>query len=89
VTSPGRSSSKCSLISVHAVCSVALQPTAGLRRGVRVRATGGPTTVLIGDALLGRLLDGTGNVRDDRAARAVCQSIRPLTCISTGGRWRF
>jgi len=47
------------------VRGVALQATAGLRRGVRVRATGGPITVPTGDAVLGRLLDVGGNVRDN------------------------
>jgi F-type H+/Na+-transporting ATPase subunit beta len=47
------------------VRGVALQATAGLRRGVPVRATGGPITVPAGDAVLGRLLDVTGNVRDN------------------------
>ena len=46
------------------VRGVALQATAGLKRGVPVRATGGPITVPVGDAVLGRLLDVTGNVRD-------------------------
>ena len=47
------------------VRGVALQSTAGLRRGVPVRATGGPITVPVGDAVLGRLLDVTGNPRDN------------------------
>jgi F-type H+/Na+-transporting ATPase subunit beta len=44
---------------------VALQATAGLKRGVLVCATGGPITIPIGDAVLGRLLDVTGHVRDN------------------------
>lgn len=44
--------------------AVALQATAGLRRGERVRATGAPVSVAIGEALLGRLIDVTGAVRD-------------------------
>jgi F-type H+-transporting ATPase subunit beta len=47
------------------VRGVALQSTAGLKRGVAVRATGGPITVPVGDNVLGRLLDVTGNVRDN------------------------
>ena len=47
------------------VRGVALQATAGLKRGVPVRATGGPITVPVGDGVLGRLLDVTGNVRDN------------------------
>lgn len=44
---------------------VALQSTAGLQRGTPVRATAGSITVPVGDAVLGRLLDATGNVRDN------------------------
>jgi F-type H+-transporting ATPase subunit beta len=47
------------------VRGVALQSTAGLKRGTPVRATGGPITVPVGDGVLGRLLDVTGNVRDN------------------------
>ena len=46
------------------VRAVALQPTAGLRRGTPVQATGGPMTMPVGDAVLGRLLDVTGEVKD-------------------------
>ena len=48
------------------VRGVALQATAGLRRGVPVRASGNPVTVPVGDAVLGRLLDVTGAARDGR-----------------------
>jgi F-type H+-transporting ATPase subunit beta len=44
---------------------VALQATAGLKRGVFVRATGLPVTVPVGDSVLGRLLDVGGDVRDN------------------------
>jgi F-type H+-transporting ATPase subunit beta len=44
---------------------VALHATAGLKRGTPVRPLGGPVAVPVGDALLGRLLDVTGQVRDD------------------------
>jgi F-type H+-transporting ATPase subunit beta len=47
------------------VRAVALQPTAGLRRCVAVQATGRPLTISVGDAVLGRLMDVTGAVRDD------------------------
>jgi F-type H+/Na+-transporting ATPase subunit beta len=47
------------------VRGVALQATAGLRRGVPVRATGGPITIPASDAVLGRLIDVTGDVRDN------------------------
>ncbi len=45
--------------------AVAFQSTAGLARGVAVRATGGPVTVPVGDAVLGRLLDVVGDPQDD------------------------
>ena len=54
------------LLEVHShldpatVRGVALQATAGLARGVRVRATGAPIAVPVGDAVLGRLLDVVG-----------------------------
>jgi F-type H+/Na+-transporting ATPase subunit beta len=50
------------------VRAVALQPTAGLARGASVQATGGPLTMPVGDAVLGRLLDVMGEVRDHGAA---------------------
>jgi F-type H+/Na+-transporting ATPase subunit beta len=43
---------------------VALQATAGLKRGVPVCATGSAVMVPVGDAVLGRLLDVRGTVRD-------------------------
>src|SRR5579859_1866783 len=46
------------------VRGVALQATSGLKRGVPVHSSGYPVTVPVGDALLGRLLDVTGAVRD-------------------------
>ena len=46
------------------VRAIALQATAGLARGTAVRATDGPVAVPIGEAVLGRLLDVIGAVRD-------------------------
>jgi len=43
---------------------IALQATSGLRRGTRVRATGAPIMTPVGDAVLGRLIDVTGTIRD-------------------------
>jgi F-type H+-transporting ATPase subunit beta len=43
---------------------VALQSTLGLKRGVKARATGGPITIPVGDAVLGRLIDVVGEMRD-------------------------
>lgn len=62
------------LLEVHShldtatVRAVALQATAGLGRGAAVRATGAPIRVPVGEAVLGRLLDVTGAVRDNGAA---------------------
>ncbi|HEY0265978.1 MAG TPA: F0F1 ATP synthase subunit beta [Rhizomicrobium sp.] len=46
------------------VRAVALQATAGLKRGTAVHATGAAITVPVGEAVLGRLLDVMGNVCD-------------------------
>ena len=46
------------------VRSIALQATAGLARNTSVRATGAPISVPVGDAVLGRLLDVVGTIRD-------------------------
>ncbi len=46
------------------VRGIALQATAGLARGTQVRATGAPISVPVGEAMLGRLLDVIGTVRD-------------------------
>src|SRR5471030_2247654 len=46
------------------VRGIALQATAGLARSTVVRATGAPISVPVGDAILGRLLDVVGTVRD-------------------------
>jgi len=43
---------------------IALQATAGLARGTAVLATGEPISVPVGDAVLGRLIDVVGQVRD-------------------------
>ena len=48
----------------NTVRGVALQATGGLSRNAKVRPTGAPVTVPVGDAVLGRLLDVTGNIRD-------------------------
>jgi len=46
------------------VRAVALENTAGLRRGANVRATGGPVRVPVGEAVLGRLLNAIGEPTD-------------------------
>jgi F-type H+-transporting ATPase subunit beta len=44
--------------------AVSMQSTDGLSRGVKARATGGPITVPVGDAMLGRLLNVLGATCD-------------------------
>jgi F-type H+-transporting ATPase subunit beta len=46
------------------VRTIALHPTAGLKRGVAVENTGGAISVPVGDAVLGRLLDVIGTTHD-------------------------
>ena len=50
------------------VRAIALQATEGLARGVKVEATGAPVSVPVGDAVLGRLLDVVGTLRDNGPA---------------------
>ncbi|MBN1422225.1 MAG: F0F1 ATP synthase subunit beta, partial [Planctomycetes bacterium] len=45
---------------------IALAPTDGLRRGLPVEDTGGPLTVPVGDAVLGRMLDVFGRAIDGK-----------------------
>ncbi len=67
------------------VRALALQSTAGLRRGVPVQASGGPIQVPVGEAMLGRLIDVTGTpataalrfLPTCRAARFIAR--RPLS----------
>jgi F0F1-type ATP synthase beta subunit len=46
------------------VRAVALENTAGLKRGAAVRATGGPIRVPVGEPVLGRLLNAVGEPTD-------------------------
>src|SRR5215831_20427752 len=48
------------------VRSVAMSSTDGLKRGMSVTDTGGPITVPVGEAVLGRLLNVTGDTVDNR-----------------------
>lgn len=48
--------------------AVAFQSTAGLARGVLVRVLGGPVTVPVGTAVLGRLLNAIGTPKDNGPA---------------------
>ena len=60
------------------VRAIALQTTAGLARNTGVRATGGPVSVPVGEAVLGRLLDVTGNVGDRGPALPAGTPRRPI-----------
>ncbi|WP_206518682.1 F0F1 ATP synthase subunit beta [Sphingosinithalassobacter tenebrarum] len=65
-------------LDTHTVCAVALGNTAGLRRGAAVTAEGGPLTVPVGDAVLGRLLDVTGAIGDDAGPLPADTPRRPI-----------
>ena len=60
------------------VRAIALQSTAGLRRGAAVQAAGGPLQVPVGEEVLGRLLDLTGAVGDKGKPIAVDVPRRPI-----------
>jgi len=49
------------------VRAIALHATAGLKRGTPVLSTGGAVAVPVGEAVLGRLLDVVGTLRDNGA----------------------
>src|SRR5258707_7340537 len=48
------------------VRSIAMSSTEGLKRGMSVTDTGGPITVPVGEAVLGRLFNVTGDPVDNR-----------------------
>jgi F-type H+-transporting ATPase subunit beta len=54
-------------LDAQTVRAIALDTTSGLRRGATATPLGGPITAPVGDAVIGRLLDVTGNVRDNGA----------------------
>ena len=55
-------------LDVRTARCIALQATAGLRRGERAKSLGGPLTAPVGQAVLGRLIDVVGNPGDDGPA---------------------
>lgn len=57
-----------SLIGHRMVRAMAMAPVRGLGLGMRVKATGGPIMVPVGDAVLGRMLDVFGAPIDGRPA---------------------
>jgi len=48
------------------VRTISMSGTEGLKRGVEVTDTGGPLSVPVGDAVMGRIFDVTGSPVDDR-----------------------
>lgn len=73
----------------HRIRGIALTPTQGLARGMRVEDTGGPLTAPVGKAILSRMFDVFGTAIDRREAvsgvawRGVHQSPPPLSRRST------
>ncbi len=65
-----------------AVRAVALENTAGLRRGARVRATGAPIRVPVGEAVLGRLLNAIGELADRGPPLPTDTERRPIHAAS-------
>lgn len=61
--------------------AVAFQSTAGLSRGVVVRATGDAVSVPVGEAVLGRLLDVVGNPQDNGPALPPDVPRRPIHAL--------
>src|SRR5215467_15975445 len=53
-------------IGENCVRSVAMSGTEGLKRGMSVNDTGGPITVPVGEGILGRVFNVTGDVVDNR-----------------------
>jgi F-type H+-transporting ATPase subunit beta len=60
------------------VRAIALAATAGLPRGVTVRALGGPLSVPVGEAVLGRLLNVSGELGDKGAPLPADVPRRPI-----------
>jgi F-type H+-transporting ATPase subunit beta len=61
-----------------AVRAVALENTAGLRRGAKARATGAPICVPVGEAVLGRLLNAIGEPADHGLPLPQATERRPI-----------
>jgi len=69
-------------LSETTVRALALQSTAGLRRGARVHPCGDPIQAPVGEAVLGRLLDVSGAARDDGEALSADIERRPIHRIA-------
>jgi F-type H+-transporting ATPase subunit beta len=61
--------------------AVAFQSTAGLARGIAVRATGRPIMVPVGEAVLGRLLDVVGQTQDNGPALPADTPLREIHAL--------
>src|SRR5262245_32292783 len=48
------------------VRTIAMSGTEGIKRGLEVKDTGGPISMPVGDAVMGRVFDVTGNPVDER-----------------------
>jgi F-type H+-transporting ATPase subunit beta len=62
----------------HLVRAVSLQSTSGLQRGARIVRTGAPLRVPVGEAVLGRLLNGLGEPVDGGSSFAAEVERRPI-----------
>lgn len=94
VIDPGGASVICEVqahLDAHRFRAIALQPTQGISRLMQGEMTGGPLTVPVGRAVLGRLMDVTGKVRDKGAelpAGTPCRSIHqaaPVLAAQSAG----
>jgi F-type H+/Na+-transporting ATPase subunit beta len=77
-------------LDIHTVRAVAMQSTAGLRRGTGVNRTDGPIRVPVGEKVLGRLIDAIGNpidggsgFADDVLRKPIHGAAPPLTSQSS------
>jgi F-type H+/Na+-transporting ATPase subunit beta len=62
----------------NSVRAIALRSTLGLKRGEKVLATGGPIETPVGEAVLGRLIDVSGNVADNGPPLPADAQRRPI-----------
>jgi F-type H+-transporting ATPase subunit beta len=65
-------------LDVHHARVIALQSTQGIARGAPARLTGGPLSVPVGPAVLGRLVDVMGRIGDGKGALPADAPRRPI-----------
>ena len=68
------------------VRSIAMAGTEGLKRGFEVTDKGEPITMPVGDGVLGRIFDVTGNPVDERGP---VQAEKSIPSIASRRRWRI